>query len=259
MRAQRAAFGAGFSNAFAHRGDLLLQLAGSAIIVVLNGALWTAATRGQPTIAGIEADALVTYAVAAWIAAGAVSTRVAEELGERVRDGEIAADLLRPASLFGYRYAMDAGRVSAVLLARVGPLLALGATLFPVALPDRLSTWALWALSLAVGHFVSFGLAFLFGLAAARVRYTAGLSLLRTTVLSLFSGALIPLELFGGGAADALRALPFAALAWGPASVFLGRDPAPILLSGVAWGLALWALCELGWRRVATTLTVQGG
>ena len=63
-------------------------------------------------------------------------------------------------------------------------------------MPERPSTWLVFGVSLLLAHAISFGFAWLVGIAAFRLRNAAGLAHLKGTVISVFSGALIPLDLY---------------------------------------------------------------
>lgn len=250
----------GLWHALAYRTDLVLQLAGAGMVAALNGSLWRAATAGRASVAGVPGGELLSYGVLVWVGMSAVATRVNEELGERFRDGGIAVELLRPGGVQLLTYGRDLGRALVSLVLRAAPLLGFGAWMFPLALPHRAATWALWGLSLLLAHAVNFGLAFLVGLAAAKIHDNTGLGYLKTTAVALLSGAMIPPELLGPRLGAVLRALPFSALAWTPASVFLERPGVARLLAvQAAWALLLAALGAWGWRRASAGLTVQGG
>lgn len=260
IRAFLASVRIGMRNALAWRTDLVLQLAAAGMVAALNGSLWRAATSGRAELAGVPGTELLSYGVVVWVGVSAVATRVHEELGERFRDGGIAIELLRPGGVQLLSYGRDLGRAAVALALRALPLLGFGVLLFPISLPQHPLTWILWALSLLLAHAVNFGLAFLVGLAAAKLHDITGLGSLKTTAVALLSGAMIPPELFGPTGSALVHALPFSSLAWAPASVFLERPGAASVLVGqAAWALGLAALGAWGWRAARVSLTVQGG
>lgn len=259
-RALLAAGRIGFRHHLAYKSEVLLQLLSASLVAALNGALWTAAATARPVIAGEAGESWRGLVLVSWVGVAAVATRVHEDIGGRFRDGQIAADLLRPVSLQAGTWARDAGRALACLLVGSAPLLVLVSLAIPLDLPRDPLTWALWACSLALAHWTNFGISFLLGLAAARLRNVVGLSYLKATLVSLLSGALLPLELLPPLARDIAFALPFHTMARSPAALLLGREPAlPLLAEQLAWGLVLWGLGALGWRRVARGLTLEGG
>jgi ABC-2 type transport system permease protein len=259
-RAGFAALRVGFTHVFAFRAEVVIQLVSISIVALLNGSLWTVATRGRATLGGVDSAELRAYALVAWVAVSFVASRVNEEIGRRVRDGQIASDLLRPMSLQDFWYARDLGRALATLFVQSVPLFIGASLLFDIPIPSRPSTWVLTMISLVLGHATNYGLSFLVGLAALPLQNVSGLTHLKSTLVSVFSGALIPIELFGPTLRPLVYALPFRALAHGPASIFLERDGVGgILLFQAGWAVALWVAGAAAWRAASRSIVVQGG
>lgn len=261
MRAFRAALAVGFHHVFIYRGEVVIQLFSAAIVAGLNAAIWAAATSGRDAVAGVPGEELRAYVIVAWAGATFFATRVNEEIGRRFREGQIVADLLRPMSLQAFWYARDLGRALACMMLQTLPLFVGCYLLFDFQLPTHPLTWGLWGLSLALAHMVNYGISFLIGIAAFRLHNIAGLTHLKGVLVSVLSGALIPLELFSPTWRPLIYALPFRAMAHIPASIYLER-PGPVAeLLGfqAAWALALWLMGMGAWRYATRQLTVQGG
>lgn len=260
LRPLLAALRIGFRHHLAYRSEVLLQLLSAVVVAGLNGSLWTAAAASRPVFGGATGVYWRGLILVSWAGMAAVATRVHEDLGFRFRDGQIVADLLRPLSLQAGIWARDAGRALASLLVGSVPLIALCALVVPLGLPSSPLRWALWAASLALAHLVNVGLSFLLGLAAARVRNVLGLSYVKATLVSLLSGALIPLELYPPAVRKIAFLLPFHAMARSPAALLLGVEgPARVLAEQALWAILLWALGAWAWRRTARALVVEGG
>lgn len=253
-----AAWRIGFRHHLAYPAEVVIQLVAAALVAGLNAALWS--NVPADAVAGLPAAAWRAEVLVAWAGLGAIATRVHEDLGERFRDGQIATDLVRPVSLPALVYARDLGRACAAFCVQAVPLLALCAAFTPMGLSRSPVVWVAWGLTLVFAHAVNVGLSFLIGLAAFRVGSVTGLGYLKATLVSLFAGALIPVDLFGPGLGALARALPFHVLGRTPAQVLLGRaDPAPLMLEAAGWAAVLWALGAWAWRRVSARLVVQGG
>lgn len=261
LRAAIAAWRIGFRHVFAYRTEVVIQLVSACIVAGLNGSLWQAAVRGRDAVAGVPAGEMISYVVMAWVSVTFFATRVNEEIGRRFREGHIAADLLRPISFQLHCYARDLGRACACLLLQTVPLFLLCLTVFPVQLPRHPATWVCWLGSLLLSHLTNYGMSFMVGVAALPLHNISGLTHLKSTLVSVFSGAIIPLELFGPTLRPFIFALPFHAFVHTPASIFLERDVSVAGLLGeqAAWALAMWGLAHLCWRAAERSLTVQGG
>lgn len=256
-----ASFTIGARAVFAYRAEALVTLVSASLMACLNGLLWSAAVRNRPGIAGVPGDELLSYVVMAWVAVSFFASKVNEDIGRRFKEGQITADLLRPMSLQMQCYSRDVGRASVTLFLQTFPLFVLGFFAFGVKLPSHPGTWALWAFSLLLSHLINFSLSFLVGLAAFPLKNISGLTHVKGTLVSIFSGALIPLDLYSGVLKTVVFALPFHSMAHTPTCIFLERDMpvAALLAEQAAWAALLWVLGLIAWRGAQRVLTVQGG
>ncbi|MEJ8635232.1 MULTISPECIES: ABC transporter permease [Streptomyces] len=186
-----------------------------------------------------------------------------DEMIERIRTGDIAIDLYRPADLQLWWLAGDLGRAAFHLMGRGIVPMILGALAFDLALPGSPLTWIAFLVSVTLGVVVSFALRFLVALSAFWLMDGAGVIQICWLAGLFFSGMLLPLNLFPGTLGDIARALPWSSLLQVPADVFLGKHTGWGLLGAYAFQCG-WAVALLGAGRalqsVATRrVVVQGG
>jgi ABC-2 type transport system permease protein len=220
----------------------------------------------RPHLGGYSEAQALTYV---WVGQALLTTMALmgggfeEELIERIRSGDIAVDLYRPADLQTWWLSADLGRAAFQLLGRgVVPMTA-GALLFDLALPADPLTWLLFLVSIALGVLVSFAVRFAVALSAFWLLDGAGVSQVVWLAGLFFSGMLLPLNVFPGTLGEVARALPWAAMLQTPADVLLGRDTGGGALLALTlqagWAVALLAggraLQSVATRRVV----VQGG
>ncbi len=167
------------------------------------------------------------------------------ELIERIRTGDIAVDLYRPADLQAWWLASDLGRALFQLLGRGIVPVAAGALVFQLALPADPLRWAAFLLAVVFGAVVSFALRFLVALTAFWLLDGAGVTQVTMLAGTFFSGMLLPLNVFPGALGEVARALPWSALLQVPADVFLGRH--------TGLGLLRTYVFQLGWAAVLLT------
>ncbi|MFG3119712.1 ABC transporter permease [Streptomyces sp. NPDC048197] len=186
-----------------------------------------------------------------------------EELQERIRTGDVAVDLYRPADLQLWWLAADLGRAGMQLIGRGVVPMAVGALVFPLALPGDALTWGWFLLSVLLGIVVSFGLRYLVALASFWLLDGSGLSLISGLACLFFSGMLLPLRVFPGGFGEMVQLLPWAAILQVPADVLIGVRTGGALLHGLvfqaAWGAALLALGRLVQSAATRRVVVHGG
>ncbi|MGW7101051.1 ABC transporter permease [Streptomyces sp. NPDC054838] len=187
-----------------------------------------------------------------------------EELQERIRTGDVAVDLYRPADLQLWWLAADLGRAGFQLLGRGLVPILVGALAFPLALPADPVRWLLFLPAVLLGLVVSFAVRFLLGLAAFWLMDGAGVNMVASVVSVFCSGMLLPLTVFPGGFGEAVRMLPWAAMLQVPMDVLLGKGAGA---GGAVRAFAFqagWALALLGAGRLVQSAAtrkavVQGG
>lgn len=221
----------------------------------------------RPGLGGYDQAQALTFV---WVsqsllAAGAlIGGGFQEEMQERIRTGDIAVDLYRPADLQMWWLAADLGRAGFQLLGRgVVPLLA-GALAFQLALPADPLRWLLFLVSVLLSLLVGFGVRYLLGLAAFWLMDGTGINLMAVVVTVFFSGMLLPLTVFPGAFGEFVRVLPWAAMLQVPLDVLMGVHAGA---GGAVRALGFqsaWALVLLGAGRLLQSaatrkVVVQGG
>lgn len=224
-------------------------------------ALW----RTQPEIGGYDVAEAVTFCFLTQGLIGPIAVFVGglPETAERVRTGDIALDLYRPADFQGWLLATDLGRAVPDFCYRSLPPLLAGALVFELSLPGSPELWLAIPVTAALAVVVSFALRYLVMLAATLLHDERGISSVAVVLALFFSGILLPLTLFPGWLRPIAELSPWAATIQVPADVFLGRYHG-LALAGVLAGQAAWALALLGLGRVLTArvrrrVVVQGG
>src|SRR5262245_54663874 len=102
-----------FADLLAYRLRYVVGVANYVIYMGVQYFLWAAvyASRpeGEASIGGYDLRSLVTYFAVGWIARVAYYNNIDRELADRVSQGDIAIDLLRPVSLLERAYGQALG------------------------------------------------------------------------------------------------------------------------------------------------------
>ncbi|MBT2508123.1 ABC-2 family transporter protein [Streptomyces sp. ISL-98] len=210
--------------------------------------VYTALWDERPQLGGYDLSQALTYV---WLGQALLMTVAMmgggfeDELIERIRTGDIAIDLYRPADLQLFWLAGDLGRAGFHLLGRGIVPMALGALAFDLALPANPLVWLAFLASAALGVVVSFAVRFLVALSAFWLLDGAGVAQMTWLAGLFFSGMVLPLTLFPGALGELARALPWSALLQVPADVFLGKH--------TGWGLVRVYAFQIGWAAALLT------
>jgi ABC-2 type transport system permease protein len=231
--------------------------------IFLFAVLWHAVYEPGEVAAGMTVEQAVAYSTLAAIIAGHgdVAT-IVDSFTKRVREGTVAYLFIRPVSPIVYVLGLQAGGV----IYRLGwlivtALIGIGVGIVTVPASAAVLGWSLLSLLLAEAVMV---IMFQFiELVAFWTIETHGITAAYAFTVQLLSGALVPLWFFPTWARTILLALPFAAAASTPLSLYVGRIPvdhAPIAVASQAVWLVVLAVALRGlWRVAQRRVIVQGG
>jgi ABC-2 type transport system permease protein len=220
------------------------------------------AVGGHP--GGYDRQQLATYV---WVGQGLLTVVALwgwTELSERIRSGDVVADLLRPVSPVINYLAQDLGRAGHGVLTRFIPPFVVGAIFFPLYVPGRWATVPLFALSVLLAIIGSFACRYLVNATAYWLHDARGPVIFWTLSSGVLAGLYFPLRLLPDWLAVTLWvATPMPGLLQTPLDVLVERDP-PALQTGLValqavWAAGLLALCGVVQRRAERRLVVQGG
>ncbi len=229
------------------------------ILVYTYLALWDE----RPHLGGYDQAQAVTYA---WLGQALYATLAIQgggaekELMSRIRTGEIAVDLYRPADLQLWWLAGDLGRSVFQLLGRGVIPFTFGAVFFTMALPRSAATWAAFVVAVALAMVVSFAIRYLAALAMFWLMDDRGIN--QTVMIAgvFCSGMVLPLNAFPEEIGSVVRALPWAAQLQVPADVLMGETSLWTAYAFQAgWAVALLALGRLLQAAATRRVVVQGG
>ncbi|MPY63442.1 ABC transporter permease [Streptomyces spongiae] len=222
-------------------------------------ALWAE----KPHLGGYDEAQALTYV---WVGQAMFAVMVLGSNGfeadliERIRTGDIAIDLYRPADLQAWWLAADTGRALFQLLGRGVFPMACGALFFDLALPTDLLTWAACLVAIALGTVVSFAIRYIVALCAFWLMDGAGAMQLTWLGGMFFSGMLLPLNVFPGALGELARLLPWSALLQAPADVLMGEaDPLSTFAFQAGWAVVLLAVGRMIQSAATRRVVVQGG
>ena len=251
----------GLAEAVAYRAEMLVWLLSTTMPLVML-ALMTAVAREAPIGRFGQAD-FTAYYLAALVVRLVTGAWVIWEVNYEIRQGTLAFRLLRPIHpLVAYaaenvgamplRFAMVVPIAAGALLATGGERLTHDPVLlaaFPVAL---VGAWLITFLAMAV-----------IGALAFWVESSGSLFELWLGLFGVFSGYLIPLELFPRWLAEVARFLPFRYMLAFPVEMVIGLTPRGVALGELAiqwlFVVLLAAAARLTWRAGLRRFAAYGG
>lgn len=246
----------------AYLGEVSSRMLYLGVVIFVYSRLWTV-TYGE-THASRLADLSLSEMLWYFTLAECIilsTPRVAPLVDEDVRTGSLAVQLIRPVSYPAYRLAVALGE--RIVRFPLNFLVGAAVTSLLVGPLHVRFTGALFCLlALPLSFVVDFLGHYLIGVFAFWLEDTSGLLLIYSRLMMILGGMLIPIELFPAAMKPLVDVLPFSALVYGPAKLFV-QPSVPMLceilarqIYGLAlFGFAVWFLQNQAVKRV----NVQGG
>jgi ABC-2 type transport system permease protein len=251
----------GLAEAIAYRAEFLIWMLTNTLPLVML-ALWAAVAREAP-VGRFDSTEFVAYFLGALIVRMLTGAWVVWEIIMEVRQGTLAQRLLRPIHPV---LAYSAQNLAAVPL-RVVVALPIALVLFVSAAGERVTAepalLAIFALSLIGGWLLNFLSMVAIGTLAFFLESALGIFGLWWALLSVFSGYIVPLELFPEWLSSAVQVLPFRFMVSFPVEALTGQlspERALGLLAGQwGWVAAFWVIAAVSWRVGMRRFAAYGG
>jgi ABC-2 type transport system permease protein len=250
-----------FAREATYRMEVFTNVGSLIVRLYLMKAVWTALYAQNAAPAGVPLHAVLTYTTIALLMSLVLEIDGTRAIREKIREGTIATDLMKPISLPLYFFSDGVGMtlLHAVLIV---PALLISLLLVRIDVPAPPVLGA-FALSFLLGYLVNFTLNFLMNSVAFWTLETFAIQLMVRWVSDLLSGQIVPLIFFPGVLQQVVLALPFAAIYSTPLLIYLGTIPpadyARAFATQIGW-FAIFALFGwLLWRAAQRRVVVQGG
>jgi ABC-2 type transport system permease protein len=250
-----------FSREATYRMEVFTNVGSLLVRLYLMKAVWTALYRQNAAPAGVPLHAVLTYTTIALLMSLVLEIDGTRAIRDKIREGTIATDLMKPISLPLYFFSDGVGMtlLHAVLIV---PALILALTIVRIDLPAP-HVLAAFALSFFLGYLVNFTLNFLMNVIAFWTLETFAMQLMVRWMSDLLGGQIVPLIFFPGILQKIVLALPFAAVYSTPLLIYLGTIPPSGYLAALAlqlgWFAVFAGIGAVVWRAAQRRVVVQGG
>ncbi|MCS7460325.1 ABC-2 family transporter protein [Paenibacillus doosanensis] len=248
------------------RFDFVMTLISTLMFSVMYYMLWKA-IYWYSTETALPWEQLITYVMvgqainfARWSPAERAPTYA---MASRVRNGDIALDLIRPVDFQAQRFVEAAGFFAVEMLWVNLPAMLLLIFILGISPPPDAAAALGFAASLCIGFLVAFSINSIIMMISFMTTNTFGVQLAKRAVVDIFAGTLIPFEFFPGTLRTIMEYLPFQAMAYIPLSIYTGKLSGGAMLQALleqaVWAFIMIAVSRLLWMKAAKRLTINGG
>jgi len=244
-----------------YRFDVFTNIGSVLVRLYLLRMVWVALYSQNAAPVGLPLHAILTYSAVALLFGLVMDIDQTHALYERLHDGSIASDFLKPISVPFFYFADGTGEVvfHALLIL---PALALALLVVHIDVPTA-ATCAVFALSALLGYTIGFLLNFVLNCSAFWTLEISAVQMIVTWLTGILGGELIPLTLFPPWLRSIVDVLPFASIFSTPLSIYVGTIApdayARALGVQMLWVLGFGIIATVAWRTGVRRIVVQGG
>lgn len=254
-----------FSREAFYRFELLFTALRAIVFVLVLSSVWGAVYGTRPAggvLGGMTLEGVIVYTCVAASLTMIFDIHLEREIGERLRSGNLALQLLKPVNYLLYGFAEGWGTMAYTALFSGVPTLAFLFALFGA--PEvSLLQLAAAVPAVLLGFTLFFAFCHLTALTTFFTVEVWGVEALRATIVRFLAGGFLPLSFFPEPLASVAIWLPFPYMIYFPARALTGQlttgDLVGTLVIQLSWCVALGA-ANLGyWKLLERRVTIYGG
>jgi len=263
MKAYLAMMRGAYMIGLVYRFGFLFSIAGNLIYMSITYFLWRSIYQDRETLRGLTFDETYIYVALGSAVFILLKTYVDWQMSYDIREGMVAIYLTKPLDLQLYELFTSLGFALHALTTVTLSTFLLLIFVFHIEIPLGIGL-LLFPFSLVLAYLVSFCFDYFIGLLAFYTESVWGLSITKEVIITVLSGALIPLQFFPEVIRKILLWLPFQAIYYTPLTMVakpnLGWETfLPMLGIQLFWVAALFALTRLFYNQAVKVLRISGG
>lgn len=256
---------AGIIESLQFRLGTLVIIAGNLLYLIVVYFLWKAiyASAGTETVNGMTFSDTLIYLVLASALFNFMEMYVVWEMGRNIQSGKIALDLLKPMDFRKYMFWSYSGSFVTQFFFTFLPTFIVVAIVTHGAIPLGFNL-LFFVISVVMAVSINYSIDFLVGTICLYTESIWGINIMKQVIVTLLSGATIPIAFFPEPLKTIAYYLPFQSIYNAPLSVLLEGNPQPqALLTTLGmqlfWCIVMTVLNKLFWKVSIRQITVNGG
>lgn len=246
-----------------YRVGFLFTILGNIIYMCVAYFLWHSIYRHSQTLHGLTFDQAFIYVALGSTVFILLKTYAEWSISREINDGKIAVYLTKPLDYQLYWLFLCLGSTLTNLIAITLPTILLMTLVFKVTITPGPGL-VLFPLSLLMAFLISYNIDYAIGLMAFYTESTWGLSMTKEIIVTILSGALLPLQFFPAALQTVLLWLPFQAIYYTPLTMVSTPDQSwntflVMLAVQLVWVVISFIFTRLFYQQAIKVLRVSGG
>jgi ABC-2 type transport system permease protein len=263
MRAYLPIARATYMIGIVYRFGFLFTILGNIVYLGVAYYLWKSIYTYSDTIRGLTFNETFLYVGLGSAIFILLKTYADWFIHYEIREGNIATYLTKPIDYQIYNLFANLGSLLINLTAITLPTAFVMIFIFHVRVTPGVGL-LLFPISLLLAFLISFSIDYFIGLLAFYSESIWGVSITKEIIVTVLSGALIPLQFFPDAIQNVLYWLPFQAIYHTPLMMITRPGQGlqvflPMLLVQVVWAITLFVLARLFYNQAIKVLRIAGG
>lgn len=184
-------------------------------------------------------------------------------LPQKIWDGSLATELLRPISFRGRMIAENMGNACFNLLFRFAPACVIAVVLIGICPPQNTTMFLLFTISAMLGYGVLWTISFAVQMTAFWIVNIWSIVTIKNVFVNVLSGSLIPLWFMPQWMKGIIDWTPFASIYFTPVQIYLGQlsggEIAEKCAMQAIWILLIYCLGSVFWKMGQKKIVINGG
>ncbi|MDF2721752.1 MAG: hypothetical protein K0Q59_1427 [Paenibacillus sp.] len=252
-----------FKQNFAYRMNSLITATSAIFGMVVLVSIWSTLFHNKEEVQGVQLPVMISYVIISAVIGSLIDSSIHTKIGERVEDGSLSLDFIKPISFKLHLFAEQIGENVFRFLFNTLPACVLVALVWGFQLPDEPYQVVFFLITLINGLLLHYYFNFILGLIVFYLESSFFIEWVSTALFQLFAGSFVPLWFYPAWLYNISMFLPFRLFTFEPISIFVGKTD----LHGAVWvvilqlmWLAVFVLVEKWlWRRAQTIVDIHGG
>ena len=252
-----------FMVGLVYRFGFLFTILGNIVYLSVAYYLWRSIYRYSDVIRGLTFNETFLYVGLGSAVFILLKTYADWYIHYEIREGLIANYLIKPIDFQLYNLSANFGSLLMNLLAITLPTAIMLGLVFKVTISPGAGLF-LFPISLLLAFLISFSIDYFIGLMGFYSESVWGLSTTKEIIVTVFSGALIPLQFFPEAIQKVLYWLPFQAIYHTPLMMLTRPQQGldiflPMMAVQLAWAVILFVAARLFYNQAIKVLRIAGG
>ena len=259
---------AGIQAAMAYRSNFIAWFLGSIVYCLVMYYIWLAVyhSSGEGAINGFTMADMTVFLFITALTNFLTDSDGSYDVGEEVRDGNIAMRLIKPVGFHSTFLFTEIGWKLLTFELIFVPVV-IGVEIFKYRASGEFSfhivTFLLYLVSMTMSYLFSFYMNVCFGFMAFFLKNLWGFNIIKSGILRFLSGAVVPIAFMPAGLRMALEWLPFSSLCYTPVMIYMGKyaggEIALRLAIQLGWVIGFYLISKLILAAALRHVSVQGG